>query len=306
MSTPSVSISTPSVPLELQFLILDHFNVLVTGNTDNTKSKRAKLQGLALICSAWAAHIQSLLFRQISLDSNGQCARFHSVLSANPHLGQYVTGLSTLESVAFTTPGLQELLPNVVASWLALGNIVVDCLSIELASPEDQDAAAFNVLLSRVGHALKELEVTELSDVVQPVVGLCLTPCQTLRSLTLHLHFSTASSHNMRMGLLLLLQRASSSALATLTLRLCLTPQLLDLSWAELDALLAGQQFGNLTRSCSVFLLLSHSSRVRAPQTLRQQLGIQWWGFMNEGCYNSSNTTLSPLVTHFHVIFSKV
>ncbi|KAJ7450178.1 hypothetical protein FB451DRAFT_1527883 [Mycena latifolia] len=339
-SIPGMSLSlrsskTPplTVPLEIQFLILDHLN----DGTAEPKIEAQQLRRLAFICSAWAAHIQSLLFRHVAIESNGERDRFLSLLRGSTHLAQYTTTLTSLGDV-FNTLAIQNLLPNlrtvhlrayvfgslparaahwstvtclclrfcmlsttqhmwdllalfprceclVLAGWmysdlptttwgavtsakhlkslafksswnsspqtaaacLAPGALTVDRLSLVLGTPGDDDASEFNALLSRIGHALKALEITELPVNAEPVVGICLTPCTALRSLTVSLYFSTASSHKMVTGLLALLQHAAAPDLETLTVVVALTPGLLDLPWAELDAVFAGRHFDGLT-----------------------------------------------------------
>jgi len=138
--------------------------------------------------------------------------------------------------------------PQPVARWLAAHNVTVDSLIIGLSSKDDRDASEYNMLLSKVGHSLRNLEMTELPQETDPagVVGIRISPCTALRSLTLNLRFSTTSPTNMQTGMLPLLQQTSSPLLTTLRLRMSLTKQLLDLPWEEMDRNLTGNCFVNL------------------------------------------------------------
>ncbi|KAJ6537238.1 hypothetical protein DFH09DRAFT_1178308 [Mycena vulgaris] len=327
----SVQVDTPPViPLEIQFLILDHINV-------SGRSARVMLHRLSFICAAWAAHIQSSLFRHVTFDPVTR-DRFLALLHESNHLAQYVNSLTPMSCVASDTPDLISQLPNLrtlhvrghifgplptpaatwptvtrlrimfcvlscaqdlwallglfprceslefggwmypdsaadigdvvaapalhvkhlvleaspthslnnVAAQLAKNALTVDRFSVVLAGLDDDDASAINVLLSRLGASLQELKITEASDGLAPVVGICLAPCTALRRLIVSLRFSALSAPNMRAGLLSLLRHATSPALATLTLKVPRSTGLLDLPWGELDAVLAGDAFENL------------------------------------------------------------
>ncbi|KAJ7142353.1 WD40-repeat-containing domain protein [Mycena epipterygia] len=141
--------------------------------------------------------------------------------------------------------------PQPVARCLAMhNNLSVDHLFITLAAQDDWDASASNMLLSRIGSTLQDLELVELPEQADPscIVGIRLSPCTTLRSLALNLRFSTASANNMQAGLLSLLQQISSPVLVALSLRMSLTKRLLELPWEVIHTLLAGDCFCNLQR----------------------------------------------------------
>jgi hypothetical protein len=79
------------------------------------------------------------------------------------------------------------------------------------------------------------------------MVGISLSPCTGLRRLTLGLGLSTAGGvEDLHSILVSLLQDESAPALATLTLRVSLGMQLLDLPWGQLDAVLAKHRFPSL------------------------------------------------------------
>ncbi|KAJ7737209.1 hypothetical protein B0H14DRAFT_3516345 [Mycena olivaceomarginata] len=86
------SLELPTIPLEIQFLILDQ----ITGTFGNVAPEVVKkeLGCLVLICSAWTAHIRSLLFRCV-----------------NNHLGHYTTILVMQSAVALEFPDLPKFLP---------------------------------------------------------------------------------------------------------------------------------------------------------------------------------------------------
>ncbi|KAJ7433991.1 hypothetical protein FB451DRAFT_1312899 [Mycena latifolia] len=96
----------PDLPLEIQFLILDCVN------DDTPKAKVQQLRRLAFICTAWAAHIQSLLFRHVTLETKGDCDRFLALLCGSKHLRQHVTSVASGTGGAISTLRIQELLPN--------------------------------------------------------------------------------------------------------------------------------------------------------------------------------------------------
>jgi hypothetical protein len=101
----------PTIPLEIQFFILDQ----ITGTFGNVAPEVVKkeLGRLALICSAWTAHIQSLLFRRVYIaDSNVVAGRFPSLLRRNNHLGHYTTTLAMQSAAALEFPDLPNFLPN--------------------------------------------------------------------------------------------------------------------------------------------------------------------------------------------------
>ncbi|KAJ7142378.1 hypothetical protein C8R44DRAFT_865726 [Mycena epipterygia] len=162
-------------------------------------------------------------------------------------LGPTVTAPTVhLKHLALTSS--QNHTPQPVARWLVAHNVTVDSLIIGLSSKDDRDASEYNMLLSKVGHSLRDLEVIELPEKTDPagVVGIRISPCTALRCLTLNLRFSTTSAINMRTGLLPLLQQISSPLLTMLRLRMSLTKQLLDLPWEEMDRNLTGNGFVNL------------------------------------------------------------
>ncbi|KAJ7790747.1 hypothetical protein B0H14DRAFT_3891033 [Mycena olivaceomarginata] len=98
----------PTVPLEIQFLILDQIREIRA-----PQDARKELGRLALICSAWAEHAQSLLFRRLFIvDSNVLAARFMSLLRSSAHLGHYTTFLSLQPAAALQYPDLPIFLPN--------------------------------------------------------------------------------------------------------------------------------------------------------------------------------------------------
>jgi hypothetical protein len=101
----------PTVPLEIQFLILDQ--IRGTFKITAPQDVRKELGRLALICSAWAEHAQSLLFRRVFIvDSNILAARFMSLLRSSAHLGHYTTFLSMQPAAAFQYPDLPIFLLN--------------------------------------------------------------------------------------------------------------------------------------------------------------------------------------------------
>ncbi|KAJ7711338.1 hypothetical protein B0H14DRAFT_3021048 [Mycena olivaceomarginata] len=89
------SLELPTIPLEIQFLILDQITGTfgnVAPEVVNEKKLKKELGRVALICSAWTAHIQSLLFRRVYIaDSNVVAGCFLSLLRRNNHLGHYTT-----------------------------------------------------------------------------------------------------------------------------------------------------------------------------------------------------------------------
>ncbi|KAF7323723.1 hypothetical protein MKEN_00593200 [Mycena kentingensis (nom. inval.)] len=116
-STPTRSPSaTPTIPLELHFLILDQL-------IDDIPT----LRSLTLVCLAWASHIQSLLFHRVSVRAT-TAPRFLSLLSTATHnLGRYVTVLVVRETrgaapvvlAALSNAAVASRLPNVRALELA-------------------------------------------------------------------------------------------------------------------------------------------------------------------------------------------
>ncbi|KAJ7303782.1 hypothetical protein DFH08DRAFT_945218 [Mycena albidolilacea] len=186
----------PIVPLEIQFLILDQIHG--TFKIAAPQDVRKELGRLALICSAWAEHAQSLLFRRLFIvDSNVLAARFMSLLRSSAHLGHYTTFLSMQPAAALQYPDLPIFLPNLrtvimssstlepvgasarpwlgshelvllssrhhsphpVVAQLALHDLTVDRLSVTLLAADDWDASACNSLLCKIGPRLQDLEL---------------------------------------------------------------------------------------------------------------------------------------------------
>ncbi|KAJ7100442.1 hypothetical protein C8R44DRAFT_809898 [Mycena epipterygia] len=103
---------TPTLPLEIQFLILDQ--ILNTGDS----GAKLQLRALAFICWAWAVHIQSLLFSHVAVESSN-VDRFLSLLHRSKHLGQYVTSLVILDDIMLNSPEIHHFLPNIRTMALA-------------------------------------------------------------------------------------------------------------------------------------------------------------------------------------------
>lgn len=82
------------LPVELQFLILDEFA------DDNLELRR-----LSIICRAWAAHSQSIIFQGVWV-SYTTAQRLLALFQNSPHLGAYV---HTLRVVERSVPILEQL-----------------------------------------------------------------------------------------------------------------------------------------------------------------------------------------------------
>jgi hypothetical protein len=95
----------PTIPVELQFLILD---LPTVGHGAATELHR-----LSFICVAWALHIQSLLFRQVTFGSRDSILT--SFLRESPHLAQHITVATFVASdaVACNMPAIHDVLSNV-------------------------------------------------------------------------------------------------------------------------------------------------------------------------------------------------
>ncbi|KAJ7177121.1 hypothetical protein C8R46DRAFT_1246484 [Mycena filopes] len=100
-------------------------------------------------------------------------------------------------------------------------------------------------LLSNTGSTLQELDIVELAGNLKPDIGIDLSTCTTLQSLTLN---STVGPAQMKAGLISLLQEISSSALTTITLNLSLSASVRELPWDDVDTILAADGLRNLKR----------------------------------------------------------
>ncbi|KAJ7184799.1 hypothetical protein C8R46DRAFT_1065204 [Mycena filopes] len=103
----------PAIPLEVQFLILDQLYAGRPVAAGSALKNKPNLKPLALTCLAWASHIQSLLFRRISLDLKNTTA-FLALLRTNSRLGAHplvVVVPGSASAVVYAQ--IQHLLPNV-------------------------------------------------------------------------------------------------------------------------------------------------------------------------------------------------
>ncbi|KAF7354064.1 hypothetical protein MVEN_01093700 [Mycena venus] len=108
MASKGDNMSSPTLPLEIQFLILDRVRL------DNGRIDRKELRRMAFVCLSWAGHIESLLFRGVDLgDTHALAQRYLSLFHRNNRLGRYTTRLSLQPDIAFDYPDLQTFLPNV-------------------------------------------------------------------------------------------------------------------------------------------------------------------------------------------------
>ncbi|KAJ7056082.1 hypothetical protein C8F01DRAFT_1156775 [Mycena amicta] len=106
LSAPAATEQVPQtrnpnpLPLELHFLIIDQF-----------ASDSAQLRNASLVCLAWAAHVQSILFRTVSVRSQ-TTQRFVAALSTTRDLGRYVTKLDVKEAGVWDHTVFHDKLPN--------------------------------------------------------------------------------------------------------------------------------------------------------------------------------------------------
>ncbi|KAJ7138861.1 hypothetical protein C8R46DRAFT_1361452 [Mycena filopes] len=131
---------------------------------------------------------------------------------------------------------------------LAARKMTVDRLSVTFEGEADRNASACNRLLSNIGSTLQELDIVELAGNLEPDIGIDLSKCTTLQSLTLNLRHSTVGPAQMKAGLISLLQEISSSALTTITLNLSLSASVRELPWDDVDTILAADGLRNLKR----------------------------------------------------------
>ncbi|KAJ7776729.1 hypothetical protein B0H14DRAFT_2964025 [Mycena olivaceomarginata] len=92
------SLELPTIPLEIQFFILDQ----ITGTFGNVAPEVVKkeLGRLALICSAWTAHIRSLLFRPTILAMQSAAAlEFPDLPDFLPNLRTVIISSSVFEPI---------------------------------------------------------------------------------------------------------------------------------------------------------------------------------------------------------------
>ncbi|KAK7044385.1 hypothetical protein R3P38DRAFT_3308330 [Favolaschia claudopus] len=101
--------SHTTLPLEIQFLILDHVRS-IHGQIDRRELKR-----LGLICAAWSEHVRSILFKRVEVNDNSMATRFLSLVQRNGRLGQYTTTLFIQSLDIFNSPVLHTFLPNLRA-----------------------------------------------------------------------------------------------------------------------------------------------------------------------------------------------
>ncbi|KAJ7669607.1 hypothetical protein B0H17DRAFT_1086718 [Mycena rosella] len=126
MASPPTS--TVSLPIEIQYVIIDEFAGAL-GEDDNPGAVRE----LCRVCSLWAQHAQSHLFRSIQLGSSGRKQRrFVALITQNPTIGRHVQALSITAQPMSDIASLFEHgghpLPNLSTlrlSWMVFGSIPV-------------------------------------------------------------------------------------------------------------------------------------------------------------------------------------
>ncbi|KAJ7153981.1 hypothetical protein C8R43DRAFT_443919 [Mycena crocata] len=98
------------LPLELQFLILEH----IYAGTEGITGAFTELHRLTFICVAWAHHAQSLIFSHVVVN-RANAERFLALLHGSPHLARHVTSLGVTNASDLDTTEIHDRLPNLSA-----------------------------------------------------------------------------------------------------------------------------------------------------------------------------------------------